>query len=69
LYGFSFIMCNCTSVKPFLNAGHSNIGDLVTCQQGFFKHNINISKHELIVIIIIFVLDYDELYIFSKKWW
>jgi len=62
-------MCNCTSVKPFLNAGHSNIGDLVTCQQGFFKHNINISKHELIVIIIIFVLDYDELYIFSKKWW
>lgn len=62
-------MCNNSSVKPFLNAGHSNIGDLVTCQKGFLKQNINISKHQHIFNSIIFVLDYDEHFIFSKKWW
>jgi hypothetical protein len=60
-------MCNCSSVKPFLNAGHSNIGDLVTCQKGFLKHNISISKYQLIFILIIFVSDYDELHIFLRS--
>lgn len=60
-------MLYCSGMQPFLNAGYSNTRDLVKCQQWFLKHNINISKHQLVFILTVFVLDYDEMCSFSKK--
>jgi len=47
--------------------GCSDMNDLVKCHRRFLNQNIIILKNQILFILFIYTLDYDELYSFFNK--